>query len=60
MGIFMGDVSGKNTPFTIAPGTGNGLRIKGHIATYLDDTYVTLAITKGTARIGSFNTDILS
>lgn len=60
MGIFMGDVSGKNTPFTIAPGTGNGLRIKGHIATYLDDTYVTLAITKGTEVLVRINTDMSS
>jgi hypothetical protein len=58
MGIFMGDVSGKNTPLRISPGTDNGVKIQGHIATYNDDTYVTLTVSKGTEILVRVNTDM--
>lgn len=47
IGIFMGDISGKNSVLSIRPGDMNGIRMVGEIAQQGDNLYVSMQIKKG-------------
>lgn len=60
MGVFMGDVSGKNTHMILGAGTNNQLRVLGNIATRGQDLFVKLDILKGDTVLVRLNTDMSS
>lgn len=58
MGLFMGDVTGKNTPYLITSGSENGIRFLGEVAQSGDNLYINMQVLKGEEVLLKINTNM--